>query len=274
MRGVHEQRTYDNADRSVHVFFCTTDGGANEVAARKYVATLTKSIPNLLFLENTCMEHSHHLITMGSLQLVDSLLSSFAGRSWKYYSSLAIFTNVARSVSKQLYYAWCEQFDASSAAIYVKKMYPRCCSTRWGSIATTEGRMLDAGCQRLESALGLALAAKVIDKCKTEKAKPREQKLENDRSLNPDVLAVEAIKQYQIQMGKWRAHALKVLGDPLFETTIRVMQKTREPVMHLSHFLKISSFSAQKDRKGMHLGQLVCGKAPEIQESFNDILSH
>ena len=134
----------------------------------------------------------------------------------------------------------------------------------------TEGRILDAGCQRLETALGLALAAKVIDKCKTEKAKPREQKLENDRSLNPDVLAVEAIKQYQIQMGKWRSHALKVLGDPLFEITIRVMQKTREPVMHLSHFLKISSFSA-KDQQGMHLGQLVCGKASEIQEFFNSM---
>ena len=148
------------AGKTVHVFMCTTDGGANEIACRKLVATLTQGVPNVLFLENTCMEHSHHLISMGSLQLVDQLLNMFAGRSWKYYSSLAIFTNVARSVSRPLYHSWCEHFDAVSGASYVKRMFPRCCSTRWGSISATEERILQAGCQRLKTALTLAFDTK------------------------------------------------------------------------------------------------------------------
>lgn len=266
------------ASKTVHVFMCTTDGGSNEVACRKFVATLTRDIPNILFLENTCMEHSHHLISMGSLQLVDQLLSSFAGRSWKYYSSLAIFTNVARSVSRPLYHSWCELFDAVSGASYVKKMFPRCCSTRWGSISATEERILQAGCQRLKTALTLAFDTKRKNSTTTSNQKKQKQDVkeskENDRNLNPDILAVEAVKEYQIKMGKWRRHAVEVLADSLFEVTIRLMSKAREPLNHLSNFLKQSTASATQTDKlmGGHLGHLACGKALEISTSFNQIL--
>ena len=224
------------------------------------------------------MEHSHHLISMGSLQLVDQLLSSFAGRSWKYYSSLAIFTNVARSVSRPLYHSWCELFDAVSGASYVKKMFPRCCSTRWGSISATEERILQAGCQRLKTALTLAFDTKRKNSTTTSNQKKQKQDVkeskENDRNLNPDILAVEAVKEYQIKMGKWRRHAVEVLADSLFEVTIRLMSKAREPLNHLSNFLKQSTASATQTDKLMrgHLGHLACGKALEISTSFNHIL--
>ena len=98
---------------------------------------------------------------------------------------------------------------------------------------------------------------------------------DNDRNLNPDILAVEAVKEYQLKMGKWRRHAVEVLGDSLFEVTIRLMSKTKEPLNHLSNFLKQSQVSAETEKlMGGHLGHLACGKALEISTSFDDILGN
>ena len=56
--------------------------------------------------------------------------------------------------------------------------------------------------------------------------------------LNPDSLAVEAIKEYQIKLSKWRERTMKVLRDALFSAVIRVMNCTRSPLGHLSNLLK------------------------------------
>lgn len=265
------------AMNTAHVFTCTTDGGSNEIACRKLINVLTKDVDNVLFLENTCMEHSHHLITMGSLQLVDSMLSNFAGRSWKFYSSLAILTNVLRSVARSLFLTWSAHYGASEAAHCVKKLFPRCCSTRWGSIHETEARVLNATCAKLAHILGMVLAEKG-----SKKNRPKTKQLpENDmtKDLNPDTLAVEAVKEYQIKMGKWRTHALKTLEDKLFETTICIMHKTRGPVMHLSYFLKSTAAgTAVKAQSlspaGSHLAELCSGKADEIFLEFSDLFRY
>lgn len=155
------RKTCTTAKNTLHVYCCTTDGGPNELACRKLANVLTRDTDNVLFLEATCMEHCHHLVTMGSLQLIDTLLSCFAGRSWKYYSSLAILTNVLRSVARQVFLTWSEFYGAESAAKTVKKMFPRCCSTRWGSIHTTEERVMAAGCSDLHDVLKAVLADKI-----------------------------------------------------------------------------------------------------------------
>ena len=235
------------------------------------------------------MEHQHHLVSMSSLQLVDSLLKKFAGRSWKYYSSLAIFTNVARSIAKKLYLEWSSHYGAKSALESVRKLFPRCCSTRWGSIDGTESRMLQAGCDRLCVVMSQVLSGANNKANKPNKsseppataatapsdtcAAPKEKE-ENDLNLNPDTLAVEAVREYQLRMGKWRRHALTVLGDPLFEPVISTMHDARSPLTHLSNFLKSRLTQSVVRKQGNHLTQLSCGKAMEMFAEFEDILCH
>ena len=251
------QRVQSHVD---HVYCVTTDGGSNEIACRKMAAMLFSDLENAWYLEATCFEHSHHLVTMGSLQLVDKLLKQHGHRNWRYYSSVAIFTNVVRTQAKQLYHWWTETWGAASAQQTVKKMFPRCCSTRWGSVHTSEERIIQAGCERLYCALS-HLFGKIADPVK---------ELPND--LNPDALAVEAIREFQIKMSKWRKHTITVLGDPLFASCVKLMNKAREPVMHLSFFLKKRLTEKEVDTHGGHLAMLVNYKAVEIFEGFNEAM--
>lgn len=88
------------------------------------------------------------------------------------------------------------------------------------------------------------------------------------KDLNPDSLAVEAVKEYQLKMGKWRTHALSTLEDSLFEVAIRVMNKCRNSVMHLSYFLKSKISKSDLSMFGNHLTQL----AAQIFEDFTTFL--
>lgn len=105
---------------------------------------------------------------------------------------------------------------------------------------------------------------------KTNRSKKKENDLTKD--LNPDSLAVEAVKEYQLKMGKWRTHALSTLEDSLFEVAIRVMNKCRNSVMHLSYFLKSKISKSDLSMFGNHLTQLATGKAAQIFEDFTTFL--
>ncbi len=251
-----------------HIMCVTTDGGSNELACRKAIAVLCKDIPNFWYFECTCLEHAHHLVCMGGLKLIDKLLKSHGGRSWKYYSSIAIFTNVSRSCAKDLYHVWCNLFGATSALERAKKLFPKCCSTRWGSIHVSEEMIIKAGCAPLKEALTYVIGEKQ-GKMSSKREKVVNSREEND--LNPDTLAIEAIQAFQLQMGKWRKHALAVLGDRIFQPLMKIMHRLREPVMRLSYFLKSKLSQQQIQLHGNHLSLLVNGKMQEIFDMFGEL---
>ena len=233
------------------------------MACRKTIAVMCQNAPRLWYLDATCMEHSHHLITMGGLTLADKLLAEFGGRNWKYYSSIAMFTNVARANAKELYHTWCKVYGALSGLECVKKLFPRCCSTRWGSIHVSEEMILKAGCEGLRTVLCILFGEKL-----GHMSKKAEHTNEN---LSPDALAIEAIAEFQKKMGKWRRLTLDVLGDALFQPVMEAMHRLRVPVMRLSYFLKSKLTPKQVEEDGGHLTALVNFKAAEIFEMFNDL---
>ena len=84
-----------------------------------------------------------------------------------------------------------------------------------------------------------------------------------------DVLAVEQLSEYAARIGKWRRHLLFTINDRLFLWLVRVMNLTRAPLIHLSHFLK------QRVEEGEpgagKLRQLVCHKAESIKGEFDEL---
>ena len=245
-----------------HLICCTTDGGPNEMACRKAISVLCRDIDSCWFFDNTCMEHAHHLVVLGGLKLCDRLLNQFGQRKWKFYSSVAMFTNVARANAKSLYISWCHLFGAESGLAKVKKLFPKCCSTRWGSIHVSEEMIMNATCDCLRKALLWVFGEK-------QGLVSAKQEHYND-NLTPDGLAIEAIQEFQLKMGKWRQITLEVLGDRIFEPVIEVMHRTRNPVIRVSNFLKSKFTDEELQNRGNHLSCLVNFKALEMFDTFND----
>ena len=99
---------------------------------------------------------------MSSLLFIDELLAAH-GFSWKYYTSLAMFSHTARDVGKKLYETWCKEFGALSAKHSVKRLFPRAVSQRWGRLHELERRVLDAGPYKLAKCLLEILMNKPVD---------------------------------------------------------------------------------------------------------------
>ena len=215
----------------------TTDRGSNELWSKKTVLVQTKDVPSLFYLPSDCFEHLSHLGVLGALKLTDQLLKGH--RPWKYYSSIAIVANTLRDLGQSLFLTWRALFGDADAVSKVKSLIPRCVAGRWGSIAETERRLLEAEVSKLSTAIKYLFETEP-------------QLLENDKKVNKthknkksdngadavDELAVEATQAFNIRLGKWRRHTWTVLQDTLFGKIIIVLHTSREPWMHLSHYVK------------------------------------
>ena len=199
-------------------------------------------------------------------------------------------------------------YGVDEATSKVKKMFPKCCSTRWGSVHMSEERLLAAGAQKLRHVL-----QEVLDKsCSvagtglkrraeqepdgSSVGRPRgrargrgrgraqsrggrggdqaagDNKSKSSDNLNPDTLAVEAVQEYQQRMGKWRQHCLDVLADPVFEPIVQTMNAAREQVIRCSRFLLKKIAPCDVHLHGNHLTQLVNGKAEELFSNIQGLL--
>lgn len=251
----------------------TSDRGANEVLARKYFATLVKDCDNVFYLEANCLEHQAHLITLSGLTFTDQALSKL--KPWKYYTSLAIATNVLRTVAKEVYLQWCLMFGPMDANKQVKKLFPKCQSGRWGSIHLTEERFLTATFERLSLVLK-ALAEKWGSNKKPTKKVSNSNK-ENvppatATDLNPDTLSLEQAAEYSKRMGKWRAYLLTTSQDKLWGRIVEVVHWSRSPLVHFTNFLKGKLSDVELLSSGNHLCQLANGKAASILDEFSNLL--
>ena len=145
----------------------TTDRGSNEVSARgitqSYISSRLGLAP-VYYANSDCFEHLGHLITLGGMKLVDEELR--AVRQWKYYSSLAVFSNTARGLGKKIYRQWCVEHSPSSAKERVFKLFPRCNSGRWNSTDETQKRIIACGQDMFQPVLKKVLSAAICDdKC-------------------------------------------------------------------------------------------------------------
>ena len=147
-------------------YVTTTDRGSNEVAARgitqSFIATKLGLTP-VFYANSDCFEHLAHLITLSSMKLVDEELAAADLRKWRYYSSLAVFTNTVRGLGKKVFQEWATQHGASSAASRVMKLFPRCSAGRWLSTNETEQRILACGQELFQPVLNRVLQKAIKD---------------------------------------------------------------------------------------------------------------
>ena len=239
----------------------TSDRGSNEVASRNLWIDLLAASMFIFFLDSDCFEHALHLICLGGLKLIDSYLRNH--RNWKYYSSVAIIANVLRELATDVYDTWVRKHGAQSAQSSVRTLFPKANSARWGQVHLLEGRFRLAGVSKLSEVLRTVLAVKVAKKSKTQ----------GNNDMNPNVLAIEQTAEYTQRQGKWRIHAGTAIGDPLLEGCIETMFRTREPLIHLSHFLKMNVSAADVEKHGSNLAQMVNFKAAQIDSELDDLFT-
>ena len=244
-----------------------SDGGSNEVGSRNTWLFLLHLLPFVYYLDSDCFEHGVHLMVLGGLLLVDKHLAGH--RRWKYYSSLAIFANVARDVAADLFERWEGVHGSTSAREFVRKLFPKANSARWGAVHGLELRLRAAGLQRLHSVLLFVLCQKLI-----QQSNNQTKKAAATASMNPNTLAVEQTKEYTQLYGKWRVHALETSRDPLLSALVDVMVKARGPLMHLSNFIKTRIPEAERRSFGNHLAQIVNFKAEEIDLELDDLFGN
>eukprot|EP00959_Pyramimonas_sp_CCMP1952_P166244 3474586-Pyramimonas_sp.AAC.1 len=107
---------------------------------------------------HNCWEHVVHLIIGQALKLADQFLKEW-GRSWRYYSTVAICANVWREAARPIYLWWitaCGPMDAKARA---STLCPKACSARWGAVESVEER-LSAVAGALHAAFAAALAGR------------------------------------------------------------------------------------------------------------------
>ena len=148
--------------RNDHIFMATTDNGPNECAARRLIASEISTIPNVYYFDQSCLEHSPHLVVIGSLNLADELLEHF-GSSWRYWSSLAMFAHTARDVAKPLYQNYAARWGPLLAKQAVKAIFPRPIAQRWNRIHELERRIQDSDFLKLAVSLCEVLTSKWVD---------------------------------------------------------------------------------------------------------------
>ena len=239
----------------VHWYLSTTDGGSNEMGGRRIIHSDVKDLPNVFFLDTTCLQHAQHLISLSGLKAADRSLKGV--RDWTYYSSLAVCSHVCRDVGRELYGAWVTMVGAASAKKTCKALFPKACAGRWSGCDKPEQRFLQCGEHDLSSVLGFVLRSKVNAKVDDKPA----------QSVND--LAIEEAKEYSEKMGKWRRRCLECISDSLWWRCLQVMNATRKPMAHLSNFLQKIKTSEQATVN--HMYELCAGKASEIFHEFEHV---
>ena len=149
-----------------------------------------------------------------------------------------------------------------------KRLPERCVSGRWGSVSSTERRLLECGPQQLKTVFHTVLNKLIND--------------DDDGVPLPDGetadMRAEGQEHYRKQMGRWRRDVHQALVDDsdLVFTVINAMNEARAPLLHLLLFLqkgrKADDFAERAEHGGM-LALLVSGKAAEIAAEFCAVMA-
>ena len=244
---------------STHWYLNTSDQGSDQVRARRVIAGVTADSSHVIFMTHDCWEHVCHLIIGQSLRLSDAFLKEWR-RGWKYYSTLAIISNVWRDNARAIF-DWCSASGPGpeSAHDCARTLIPKACAARWGAVESVEAR-LDHVADYLHAALlgvfvgddvpiaddAAAIAATALEQEAVLAAGP-------DARKSVGELASDSIQAWTVMMGRWRRQALVATSDKLFWGLVTSSLWCRAPTRHIQAFFHCPL----RD----HLAELASGKA-------------
>ena len=114
-------------------------------ARKNHTVAIAANTTDDIYLDIDCFMHAVHLCVLAGLKIVDVLMKHF-GWGFKYYSSAATLANTLRQLSNEILTSWIsvykEDIDKVEAVGLVKKVFPKCCAARWGSVHEFEDRAL------------------------------------------------------------------------------------------------------------------------------------
>ena len=152
-------RDAPSSEHCVRVWLYTSDRGPDQTAVRKLMHYEIAEIPNVLFFDFDCTEHALHLVIKGSVQLADKCLMS-AGKGFKYFPALTKITQCWRDSAQEMRDTWVTMFGEEAARKHASTLAPQCVAGRWGSIYATEKLFINAGLDRMHSAMTYITANK------------------------------------------------------------------------------------------------------------------
>ena len=256
------------------------------MARRRKLEELSAHVPNIIYIDISCMLHQFHIGVKNTLGMIDTAFSKVnklieqEGRQVPkqqqvtcLFSSLGRLTNVWRDKAAAMMDAW--------TAIHGKSKdgtkYPlQACAGRWGSIDAVEKFYLDRGQRLVEPVVLAALSShmksaaakdsKSVDSSEVQAPVPasEHQKCEQpNKKRHIDEDGHEEAVQYQLKMSKWIAGAVGAVSSIVFWIMLEMDYWLRGPWRHFyCHMQKYSN-----DRC---LFRLITGKLDELRLEFKD----
>ncbi|CAK0833300.1 unnamed protein product [Prorocentrum cordatum] len=219
------------------------------------MSSLTEQCPRVIMLQCDCFEHQVHLILLSGLEILDAMLKSCG-----YDSSVAKTTNVLRERAQDFCKVWSGIFtDKVKAKKKQMRMFPKCCSGRWGSVHEVEFRMMEAGGDNIHKFLNLVLTHRLH--------KLGDEEIDG-AVCHIDIQALEQQAAYRRTMGRWHRDVLHVTKKSSFRSMMEMLYALREPLLHLSFILKKPVDEPTIATHGNQLQQLANGKAKLLALEF------
>jgi len=257
--------------RKLRIYITCTDGGSDQVYARKLWAFETMDDLFTFFVDLNCLLHIGQLIVKSGLDRADVWMKRFNQR-WKYFASVAKLINVWRDLARAVYVLWHRLYGFSSAQEHASQMPPKCIAGRWGKIWEVEQFV----CARNTNGfLAIVLKGAIEKKIDITVALPdRDMAALHDVSIaDIDDPRLEETDEFRRRMGRWRRDTLGLLDASLFWLLVRLMNAAHAPLMAHFHFMDKKRNQDEIEMKGTAVVQLICGRSTELLSGFDKIFN-
>ena len=242
------------AGRIIHVswYLFASDAGPDQFACDGLVDADLMHDHYKLKVRTFCIQHQIHLIVKRGILKLGAT----------YWSTLAKCVNCIRTWLQPMLDTWMNMFGASSAKTILGKLPPWPVKGRWGSLSNCERWMLSAGRERLVSVYDHAIV------------EPRRAKVAKPSRRNPATAEMEEDEiAYDEKMNRWVRESAEGIHTDEFWLKMTIGFACRQPLDHMRHWLQRQTRQSRdlRDASTSTMTQLVCGKADEIFQEFNEL---
>ncbi len=130
------------------MFICTSDGGSDEVQARRSIHAMFDRDLRAWIYDNDCFQHSYHLMVFEGLKQCDDFLSSKVG--FKHLNNLTKLLHLWRERAVSIHAKWKDMFGLVSAQ-HAAKVPPQCITGRWGAVSRCENYVIATNTSELRA---------------------------------------------------------------------------------------------------------------------------
>ena len=191
----------DDWDKIVSMMIFCSDGGSDEVHARKTVHRAFQRNPTTWIFDCDCFQHCYHIMVNGGLNCANKFLWDLAGL--QYTNSLAKLMNVWRERAVTIYMAWAKNYGALAAQA-AGRVPPAFISGRWGAVSRCERFVLASDLHQLQAVFATVFIEKAVKKA----AKTKDGK--------PQPFREEMMDDYKARMSKWEKASMEAIACPHF----------------------------------------------------------